>query len=509
MAVGEERTFAEGADAVVIPPDPAPLARQTLAYGLTGLIVPIVGMITLPIFARVFTRSQYGLLELGTTTMTVALALTDAGLTAAALRGFYDHGADDEPERRQVLTTGFLGTTVLALIIAAAMIVFRENLARWLFHRPGQGELIVVIAASMLALNTWRYISEVMRVRMMAFNYLATAVLAATITTVIGVVGVLALDWRVNGVFFAAVIGNSVAATYGLATVRHSLVGRFSSPELRRMLAYGLPLVPSALAAWALALVDRIILSRLGSLSQVGQYAIANRLAILLVIGVSAFTFALTPFLLSTYSEDPEQEKAARGRTLTYLTFILSFAGLGLTLFAKEAIDVLAPKFNHAYLAVGPLALGTAGYGLATLLTTGLAITRKTSRLAVLGVAAAVLNVVLNFALIPPFGIVGAAIATAAGYGALAVSYYWASQRLYPTPYEPRKVLGMLSTAVVLGTIGLIPFGFLPVALLVKLAALAAFVGVTWLSGAMGSSEFAELRRFAGGMLAVRFARSG
>jgi len=115
----------------------------------------------------------------------------------------------------------------------------------------------------------------------------------------------------------------------------------------------------------------------------------------------------------------------------------------------------------------------------------------------------------LNFALIPPFGIVGAALATAAGYGALAASFYWASQRAYRTPYQPRKVLGMLAAAVALGTVGLIPFGSLALALSVKLVALAAFVGFTWLSGTMGRSEFKELRRFAGGMIAVPFARAG
>jgi O-antigen/teichoic acid export membrane protein len=263
------------------------------------------------------------------------------------------------------------------------------------------------------------------------------------------------------------------------------------------MLAYGLPLIPSALSAWALALVDRIILSRLGSLSEVGEYAVANRLALLLLIGMTAFLFALSPFLLATYSKAPEQEKAARGRTLTYLTFILALAGLALTLFAKEIIEVLAPKFDDAYLAVGPLALGTAFYGISTVLTTGLAIVRKTVHLAGLAVGAALLNIVLNFALIPPFGIVGAGVATAAGYGALALSYYWLSQRLYPTPYEPRKVATMLGAASLLGLLGLVPFEPLGLAVAVKLVALAAFVGVSWLSRAMTGAEYRELRRFA------------
>jgi O-antigen/teichoic acid export membrane protein len=501
----DERVLSEAVDGVevdvVAPPDHAPLARQTLAYGLSGLIVPLVGMITLPVFARVFTRSQYGLLELGTTTLTVAVAITDAGLTAAALRHFYDYSREQEPERRSVMLTGFLATSAIALAVAVLLIGFRNELSRWLFDERGQGTLLIAIAGSVLALNTWRYVSEVMRVRLQAFRYLIMSALAATVTTALGVTGVLALDWRVTGVFVAAVAGNTIAAVYGLLAVRRWLAGRFSPPELRRMLAYGLPLVPSALSAWALALVDRIILSRLGSLSEVGQYAVANRLAQLLLIGMTAFLFALSPFLLSTFSEDPEQEKAARGRTLTYLTFILALAGLTLTLFAKEIFEVVAPKFDDAYLTVGPLALGTALYGVSTVLTTGLAIVRKTVHLAALAVGAAVLNIVLNFALIPPFGIVGAGLATAAGYGALALSYYWLTQRLYPTPYEPRKVLTMLAAASLLGLLGLVSFEPLGLSVAVKLAALAAFVGVSWLTRAMTGTEYRELRRFATGML--------
>jgi O-antigen/teichoic acid export membrane protein len=499
-----EGTLGEAVDGVAVPPDPAPLARQTLAYGLSGLIVPLVGMITLPIFARVFTRGQYGVIELGTTTMTVALSITDAGLTAAALRSFYDYGADREDERRSVMLTGFLTTSALALFVAGILIAFRVDIARWLFGQPGHSTVLIAVACSMLALNTWRFVGEVMRVRFQAFNYLTMSVLAASVTTALGVTGVLVFDWRVNGVFFAAVVGNSLAAIYGLFAVREWLKGRFSRPELGRMLRYGLPLVPSALSAWALALVDRIILSRLGSLSQVGEYAVANRLALLLLIGMTAFLFALSPFLLSTYAEDPEQEKAARGRTLTYLTFILALAGLTLTLFAKEVFEVVAPKFDDAYLAVGPLALGTVFYGIATLLTTGLAIVRKTVHLAGLAVGAAVLNVVLNFALIPPFGIVGAGLATAAGYGVLAGSYYWLTQRLYRTPYEPRSVVTMLVVASALGGLGVVPLGPLVVAIPVKLAAIVAFVAASAFTGAMTATEFRELRRFVSGMLGLR-----
>src|SRR5947207_6074174 len=235
-----------------------------------------------------------------------------------------------------------------------------------------------------------------MPARQTGFESLARSRTAAVVAMVLIMIGLLALRWRVRGALVAGLVASVVAATYGTLVVRHGLAARFSRSELRRMLSYGLPLVPDILPAWALALIDRIILSRLGTFSDVGQYAIANRIASLLLIGVNAFTFALLPFLLSTFSESPEQEKAARGRTLTYLTFILCAGGLVLTLFAKELIDLVAPKFDDAYKTVGPLVLGAIGYGLVSLLTAGFSIVRKTGRLATMAVLAAVVNIGLN-----------------------------------------------------------------------------------------------------------------
>jgi O-antigen/teichoic acid export membrane protein len=501
MAVGEEGVESRSADEVGVPPDTAPLARQTLAYGLSGLIVPVVGLITLPIFARVFTRSQYGILELATTTGTVALTITDLGMMAATLRSFYDYRDDQEPQRRNIVLTGFVTTSTAALTAAVLMILFRNQLSKAIFGHSGLETVVVLTALGIPALNTWRYASEVMRIKRQAFYYLALSVAAATISTVAGVVGVLALDWRVKGVIVAGLIAAVISAVGGLVVIRRSLAGRFSRGHLRRMLAFGLPLVPSALSAWALALVDRIILARVGTLSQVGQYAIANRIAMLLTLGMTAFLFALTPFLFSVYAEDPKQEKAARGRTLTYLVFLLSLGGLVLTLFAKEIIDIVAPKFNDAYLAVGPLVLGTIGYGIAQLLVTGISLARRTMLLAGFAIICAGLNIGLNILLIPPFGIVGAALATTIGYALLATLYYGSSQRVYPTPYEPGKVLITLVLASVLGILGVVPLGPTPVAVAIKILAVAAFLGALWFTRTLNRAELIELRRFARGMI--------
>jgi O-antigen/teichoic acid export membrane protein len=361
-----------------------------------------------------------------------------------------------------------------------------------------------LVAASILPLNTVRFLSEIMRLRFQAKQYLVTTIVAAVLTSGLAVAAVLVLDIGVEAVFAATAIGAAAACLYGIFVVRDTLAGGFSGEELRTMLAYGLPLIAGTVSAWVLALVDRVILNNLRSLNDVGQYAIANRLAALITLGMTAFLLAAGPFLFSVYSDNPPLEKAVRGRMLTYLTFILSLGALGISLFARELIDVLAPQFTQAYEAVGPLAFGAVGYGIAALVTTGVALARRTSYLAVLSIFAAALNIGLNFALIPPFGFVGSAFATTAGYAALAASFYWAGQRVYPTPYEPRKVVLMLVLAGGLAVFGVLPLGPRPIELAVKLASLVGFVAAVRVTGLMTSPDFAELRKFVLGMIPLR-----
>ena len=55
--------------------------------------------------------------------------------------------------------------------------------------------------------------------------------------------------------------------------------------------------------------------------------------------------------------------------------------------------------------------------------------------------AAAAVNIGLNLILIPPYGMMGAAMATIAAYSVMFAGMVWWSQRIYPVPYQWRRVL--------------------------------------------------------------------
>ena len=487
----------------------ATLAQHTLAYGLSGIVIPLVGVVTLPVYARVLSPSEFGLFELGMVLTSVALVLADAGLSQAAQRHFYEYRPEQATERRNVLFTALVGTLASGLLVGAAVALLRDTLtADWALDAPGEDDVIAIVAVTTPAMILAIYLREIMRLRFRTAQYLISSTLTATVSGALGILAVTVFDLDVEGIFLALLAANVVAALYGAFAVHSELAGRFSGNELKALLVFGLPLVPAAVSHWVLLLADRVILRHLEDLDAVGQYAIAGRISGVLVIGMTGFVLALGPYLLSVFADRPDQERFVRGRTLTYLTFALSLGAVALTLFAEELVALIAPGYDEAPSAVGPLAFGAIGYGAASVLITGIALARRTLYVAFLATLAGVVNIALNFALIPPFGILGAGLASAGGYAALALLYYWAAQRVYPTPFEPTRVLTILALAIGFSFAAALPVDGVA-AIGVKLVALVAFVVAVVVSGAIGRAELRELARFGRTMIARRGVRTG
>ena len=151
------------------------LARYTLAYGLSGLVVPLVGIVTLPIYSRVFSPAEYGVLELALVLLSITIVLADAGFALAAQRQFYEYTPDQDRERHDVLFTALVGTLLVSLLVAGGLVLLRRFLANSVLETPGEEDIIAIVAliAPPLALAT--YLREIMRLRFRTGHYLLSA----------------------------------------------------------------------------------------------------------------------------------------------------------------------------------------------------------------------------------------------------------------------------------------------------------------------------------------------
>jgi O-antigen/teichoic acid export membrane protein len=222
---------------------------------------------------------------------------------------------------------------------------------------------------------------------------------------------------------------------------------------LRSMNRFGIPLVPTALFLWVTNFSDRFFLVGLADVAEAGLYSVGVRVASAMVLLLTAFRLAWPALAYSIRDED--EAKRTYAFVLTYLTVVTAWVALGLTLLAPWIVDVLAaPRFAESSRVVGPLAFASVAFAAYIVVAIGVGRVRRTQFNWVVTGAAAAVNVVLNLVLIPPYGMMGAAVATVAAYVTMALGMAWWSQRIYPVPYQWRRVATAALAAVALAAAG-------------------------------------------------------
>jgi O-antigen/teichoic acid export membrane protein len=436
---------------VALAPQLKRLARHSAIYGLGGLVSRILAVLLLPLYTSYLRGSGFGKIETVTALSTVLVIVLRLGISSAFFRFYFD--TKDEAERTLVVRTSFWFT----MTMATAGLVVGFVLATPLAHALKLGDDPWLVRAAFVGL--WAQMNYEQLTSLFRVEERSTAFVLASLANVVITVGATVL--LVVGVHkgpTGAVVGNFVGtlAVYVplLLYRRYQLGLQFDRELFRQMNHFGLPLVPSALALWAINFVDRIFIAQYKGQVEVGVYSVAVRISSAIVFLMIALRLAWPAFAYSI--EDDREARRTYAFVLTYLILVCSWISLALGVLAPWLVDVLAPKpeFHRATEAVGLLAFASTLYAGYTVLAIGSGRSRKTQLNWVISAVAAAVNIVLNVALIPPYGMVGAAISTAAAYAALFAGMTLYAQRVYPVPYQWRRLATALGAAVALTALG-------------------------------------------------------
>src|SRR5439155_23158886 len=183
---------------------------------------------------------------------------------------------------------------------------------------------------------------------------------------------------------------------------------------------------------WAINFIDRLFIAQYKDQAEVGVYSVAVRISSAVVFLMIAFRLAWPAFAYSI--EDDREAKRTYAYVLTYLLFLCSWISLALGVLAPWLVHLLArgPGFGRAADAVALLSFAATAYAGYTVVAIGIGRARQTQFNWVVTGAAALLNIGLNFWLVPAYGMIGAAVSTLVAYVALCVGMVLNANRVYP-----------------------------------------------------------------------------
>jgi O-antigen/teichoic acid export membrane protein len=427
------------------------LARHSAIYGIGGLVSRFVAVLLLPLYTRYLTPADYGAVETLIALAAICATILRLGIASAFFRFYFD--SKEVGHKLRVVRTAFWFTMTMSTIGLVVGNALASEISTWLFDTTDHTTLVRAAFVYMWVQMNFEQLTAFFRAEERSVAFVAATLVNLVITVVATIIGVVVLDWGATGVLVGNFTGTLVVSI-GLVVYRREQLGLTMDWQLlRRMNRFGLPLVPSMLALWLLNFGDRIFLLQLSDVSEVGLYSIGARIASAMVLLLTAFRAAWPAFAYSI--DDDEEAKRSYAYVLTYLLFIASWVALGLGLLAPWIVRLLAtPKFYDSAEVVAPLAFSGVAFGGFIVVSIALGRTKRTQFNWVVTGAAAAVSVTLNLILIPHYGMVGSAISNVTAFTVMFVGITWWSQRVFPVPYQWRRVATVVGCAVVLTVLG-------------------------------------------------------
>ena len=428
------------------------LVSQSLIYGLGGLISRFLSVLLLPLYTSYLHGRDYGRVETLTALSAVLVVVLRLGISSAFFRYYFD--SSDIAYRVRVVRTSFWFTMGSATLGLAAGWIAAQPIADALSLGHDQAWLVRAAFVGLWAQMNYEQLTSLFRVEERPVLFMLATLANLLITVAATVVLVVHFHERALGVVVGNWIGTLSVYLVLLGYRRYQLGLQFDRTLFREMNRFGLPLVPSQLALWALAFSDRFFIAKFKGQTEVGHYSVGVRIASAALLLLAAFRLAWPAFAYSI--EDEDEAKRTYGFVLTYLLFVFSWLALTLGLLAPWLVRLLTgrPEFHEGSRVVPLTAFAVTALGGYIVVSIGIGRARKTQFNWVVTGVAAVIDIALNFALVPRFGMIGAAIAGAAAYSSMFVLMSVHAQRVYPVPYQWRRIALAVGTAVALTAFG-------------------------------------------------------
>lgn len=419
--------------------------KDSGVYSIAVVVQRAMAFVLLPVYTRYLSAADYGLMELLDLTGQVASIIIGLRI-GQALFYYYEASANDPRARKRYVSTAFVGALVLGLITGASGFIGAPYLSAFVFgtrQYTGLVKLFFAGFAFLLPIDV-------------GFCYLRVtnrpkAFLQASLWRMAGSICLSILFLSVYHMGVAAVLWSSLVSAVATTIymvwliLRHAGLG-FEPKLFSHVARYSAPLCLSAAAWFVLHTGDRIFLRTAVSLTDLGIYAVAYKIGMVIA-------YVQMPFSLYWSSQMFNIVRGPSGdrvyvRLCTYIGLGLTFALVLLTLAARPFVTFgLGAAFQRASIYVPWIGLAYVIRALAEYFGSVFFLQKRTVLDAASTTASAFVCLVAYALLIPAYKLWGAVLATLLGFSALFVISLWQAQRIRPFRFETRRLFLIVLSA--------------------------------------------------------------
>lgn len=385
-----------------------------LIYGLGGIISKMIPLIMVPIVTRIMPSTDYyGISDLSNTVVQFGSAIAIMGMYDAMYRLFFEKDAEDY--KKTVCSTALVFTCMTSLIVFLLMISLRKVIAQYFFSNRQYAYVVYLSAIATLVGATNSIISAPTRMQNKRKVFLVTNTVSPLLSYSISIPMLLAGHYVIALPLAAVVSGATMEAAFGFMNRKWFRPSLFDRKILKQLLVIAIPLIPNFLIYWIFNSCDKIMITNMIGLGAAGIYSVGSKLGHASQLIYTAFAGGWQYFAFSTMKEDDQVR--SNSMVFEYLG-IISFIATAFICAWSYGIFRLLFKADYlsGYIVAPYLFLAPLLQMLFQVAANQFLVVKKTWPNMLILSTGALLNIIINYYLIPVLGIEGASLATLMGY---------------------------------------------------------------------------------------------
>lgn len=422
----------------------ADTGKHYMIYGLGLAASKIASFILIPLYTSKFSTAEYGVFTTLTITLMFISTTSQLGVNSSVIRSYYDYA--DKQGRARVFGTAFILLLASSTAFALVMGIFSNDLSRLIVQSDDMGICFWLLGATLVTDGLFLlYVSE-LRAAKQSLSFSIANIAKLMVTCITAIIFVAALKQGVRG----AVLANAISSAISCAAIMPVLIAKcdfhYSKKEASKLLRFGVPLIPMSLSAAVIASADRyFLLNMCGSPAVaraiVGVYALIYNYSNLFRIGVvEPLYLVLMPQVMAV--RNSSYANTFYSHIFYYYLLFSCFLILLMTVAYQHVVSMVAGhSYTGSILVVWLILLSLLFIGSTRPLGVGMTLARKTSYSAMFYSSAAVINIALNFLLIPRYSMLGAAIATVLSSAILPICYHKGGNKFYKVKYDRMAII--------------------------------------------------------------------
>ena len=408
------------------------LISNTIIFALGTFGSKLLVFLLMPLYTSVLTTAEYGAMDVVVNVSNMLLPLVIVSINDGVIR----FGMDRAYKRRDVFSTGIW----VSLAGFGIFLIFWPAMKKIGMISDYTALIYLYVLAAALQGVSAQFVRAMGLVRLFAFN----GILNTLSTVVFNVLFLVVMKWGMYGYVLSVILSNVASMIFLWIAARLYRYMRWwkgiDRDTVREMIIYSLPLIPATIM-WSITNVsDRFFVTHYLGEAQNGIYSVAYKLPTIISVISAIFTQAWQLSAIGERESD-DREQFYSNIFKSYQTIVFLAAG-GILLLIKPLMHLLVSDSFFEAWQYTPLLVVSVVFSCFSSYFASFYMASKKNIMAMVTIfLGALLNVVLNYYLIPIYGLNGAAGATAASYIFIFVIRAIDTRRLFCIDLGLRKLL--------------------------------------------------------------------